>query len=52
VGFGNLDPVGITVRAGDVTFRYTTLMGETDVLEREGIASYRILAGVSHGLSY
>jgi hypothetical protein len=44
VGFGNLDPVGITVKAGEITFRYTTLMGEADVLTREGIASYRIQA--------
>jgi hypothetical protein len=45
VGFGNLDPVEISVKDDQVTFRYTTLMGETDVLEREGIARYRIQAG-------
>jgi hypothetical protein len=45
VNFSNLDPVGITVKDAQVTFRYTAQMGEVDVLEREGIASYRIEGG-------
>jgi hypothetical protein len=45
LNFRNSDNVRIDVTGDQATFRYSTLMGETDVLEREGIASYRIQSG-------
>jgi hypothetical protein len=47
VGMGafNADEIRLTVENSTVTFDYTTALGDTDVLTREGIARYEVQDG-------